>query len=157
MATEGYNVKKFDVPVKRYCQVLDLKDDPQLMAEYVKQHSEEGMWPEIVAGIREVGILEMELYLVENRLVMIVETPLDFDWDSAMKRLDTLPRQSEWEAHVGKYQVCKEGSTSDEKWKMMQRIFHLYEYNKRNVSLMSSCLSNGLLKGTANKIKAIKR
>ncbi len=130
MKTEGYNVKEFDVPVKRYCQVLDLKDDPQLIAEYIEQHSERGAWPEIVAGIREVGILEMELYLVENRLVMIVEAPLDFDWDSAMSRLATLPRQSEWEDHVAKYQVCKEGSTSDEKWKMMQRIFHLYEYNK---------------------------
>ena len=28
---------------------------------------------------------------------MIVETPIDFDWESAMAKLATLPRQQEWE------------------------------------------------------------
>ncbi len=128
MKTEGYNVKEYHGPVKRYCQTMDLKDAPELIAEYIKRHSEGEAWPEILAGIREVGILEMEIYLLDNRLFMIVETPLDFDWDSAMAKLAALPRQSEWENYMAMFQVCKEGATSDEKWKMMQRIFHLYEY-----------------------------
>lgn len=113
--------------MKRYCQTMDLKDDPKLIAEYVKRHSEAEAWPEILAGIREVGILEMEIYILGNRLFMIVETPLDFDWDTAMERLSTLPRQAEWEAYMALFQVCKEGATSDEKWNMMQRMFHLYD------------------------------
>ena len=44
---------------------------------------------EILAGIREVGILEMEIYILGTRLFMIVETPLDFDWDTAMERLNS--------------------------------------------------------------------
>ena len=44
-----------------------------------------------------------------------------------MARLATLPRQSEWEAHVAHFQQCREGDTSDQKWKMMERMFHLYE------------------------------
>ena len=124
---QGYAQKNFGQPVKRYCQTLDLKDDPQLIARYVDAHSRYQSWPEIRAGIREVGILEMEIYLLGNRLFMIVDTPLDFDWDSAMTRLSKLPRQAEWEDYVAMFQACKEGSTSDEKWQLMSRIFHLYE------------------------------
>ena len=69
----------------------------------------------------------MEIYILGNRLVMIVETPLDFQWDEAMARLATLPRQAEWEAFVAQYQGCSADATSDEKWQMMERMFHLYE------------------------------
>ena len=69
----------------------------------------------------------MEIYILGNRLFMIVETPLDFEWESAMARLATLPRQEEWEAYVALFQNCKPGSTSDQKWQLMERIFHLYE------------------------------
>ena len=74
----GYQVQSYSVPVKRYCQTLDLRDSPELIAEYRKRHSQAEAWPEILAGIREVGILEMEIYILGTRLFMIVETPLDF-------------------------------------------------------------------------------
>lgn len=125
---EGIRVRDYGQPVKRYVQILDLKDNPELIEAYKKQHSEPHMWKEIVDGIREVGILEMELYIQSNRLVMIVEAPLDFDWDSAMKRLAVLPRQQEWEDWNAQYQDCKVGETSDEKWKLMNRMFHLYDF-----------------------------
>lgn len=59
----GYQVQSYSVPVKRYCQTLDLRDSPELIAEYRKRHSQAEAWPEILAGIREVGILEMEIYI----------------------------------------------------------------------------------------------
>lgn len=127
MMTEGYIVKRFGQPVKRYVQILELKDDPESLASYRKAHSREDFWPEIMQGIQEVGILEMELYIIGTREVMIVETPIDFDWDKAMARLAQLPRQQEWENFVGRFQKCKEGDTSDEKWQMMERFFYLYE------------------------------
>ena len=34
----GYQVQSYDVPVKRYCQTLDLRDSPELIAEYQKRH-----------------------------------------------------------------------------------------------------------------------
>ena len=124
---EGYKQKVFGVPVKRYVQTLNLKDDPELIARYVEAHSQYKSWPEIREGIRQVGILEMEIYILDNQLFMIVDTPLDFDWDSAMSRLATLPRQQEWEDYVAIFQNCPTGSTSDGKWKMMERMFYLYE------------------------------
>ena len=42
----GYQVQSYDVPVKRYCQTLDLRDSPELIAEYRKRHSQAEAWPE---------------------------------------------------------------------------------------------------------------
>ena len=123
---DGYPVQQYHGPVKRYSQTLDLRDNPELIAEYRRRHSQEHIWKEIPEGIREVGILEMEIYLLGTRLFMIVETPLDFDWDTAMARLGTLPRQAEWEDYMAEFQLVKAGMSSAEKWQMMDRIFHLY-------------------------------
>ena len=124
MKENGYVVQEYKVPVKRYCQTMDLKDNPELIAEYVKRHSEAEAWPEIRAGIREVGILEMEIYILGTRLFMIVETPLDFDWETAMARLATLPRQAEWEAYMSIFQQADATATSAEKWQLMDRMFY---------------------------------
>lgn len=125
-ADYGYRVRSYNKPVKRYCRTLNLKSNAELISEYRKRHSEEEHWQEIREGIREVGILEMEIYIFNNRLFMIVETPLEFDWDTAMQRLATLPRQAEWEEYMSIFQVCNPGTNSDEKWKLMERMFHLY-------------------------------
>ena len=127
MKNEGTMVKAYGRPVKRYVQTMDLRNDPELIALYRRAHSNEEMWREIIDGIRQVGILEMEIYILGTRLVMIVETAPDFDWDSAMARLATQPRQAEWEAHVARFQQCDTSATSDEKWQMMERMFHLYD------------------------------
>ncbi|WP_455673397.1 L-rhamnose mutarotase [Phocaeicola sp.] len=124
---QGYKVQEYQGPVKRYCQILSLKDDPALIAEYRKRHSEAEAWPEILAGIREVGILEMEIYIQGTNLFMIVETPLDFDWDTAMAKLATLPRQAEWEDYMSIFQQAEPGASSAEKWQLMDRMFHLYK------------------------------
>lgn len=125
--TSGYKSKKYDFPTKRYCQTLDLKDDPKLIEEYIKRHGKEEHWPVIREGIREVGILEMEIYLLGNRLFMIVETPLDFDWNTAFSKLADLPRQAEWEEYMSIFQNAQKGAASNEKWQLMDRIFNLYE------------------------------
>ena len=123
----GYPIKEYKQRVKRYCQTLELRDQPELIAEYRKIHSNGHAWPEIIAGIKEVGILEMELYIHGSRLIMIVETPIDFNWDEAMDRLAKLPRQQEWEDYVGFFQKVEPGGTSSQKWQQMERIFYLYD------------------------------
>ena len=77
-------------------------------------HSEEYSWKEVRDGIKAVGILEMEIYILGSKLVMIVDAPADFQWDEAMARLATLPRQAEWEAFVSKFQGCPADARSDE-------------------------------------------
>ena len=127
MKTEGYQQKEHGMRVKRYVQTMELKPDSALIAAYRERHSEGAVWKEILAGIREVGILEMEIYILGTRLVMIVDAPADFDWDTAMARLATLPRQQEWEEYMAEFQQCGKEATSAEKWQLMERIFRLYE------------------------------
>ncbi len=124
---DGYIQKQYDMPVKRYVQQLDLHADDESIQLYRKLHSEQCHWKEIRDGIRAVGILEMEIYISGNRLVMVVDAPEQFDWQSAMERLATLPRQAEWEALVGRFQRCGQAVTSNEKWNMMERMFYLYD------------------------------
>ena len=112
----------------RFVQTLDLKDNAELIEAYVNQHSHTQMWREIIEGIRQVGIQEMELYISGNHLVMIVDTPDDFCWEKAMKKLSTLPRQQEWETWNSRFQQCNPTDTSEQKWHMMKRFFHLYKY-----------------------------
>ena len=123
----GYIQKQHTGNIKRFVQTLTLNSDEEARREYIKWHSPEHNWKEIRNGIREVGIIEMEIYILGNTLVMIVDTPEDFDWKKAMARLATLPRQAEWEAFVSQFQGCNTNATSDEKWQMMQRIFFLYD------------------------------
>lgn len=125
--TQGYKIQEYQVPVKRYCQTLSLKEDPALIAEYRRRHSDGEVWKETLDAIRQVGILEMEIYILGTDLFMIVETPLDFDWNKAMAKMATLPRQAEWENYMSIFQQAAPGASSAEKWQLMDRIFHLYK------------------------------
>ena len=123
---QGYLIDPQPTSRRRYCRTLDLRDDQALIAEYRLRHSADRIWPEILAGIRQVGILEMEIYLRDTRLFMILETPADLDLEAAMDRLATLPRQQEWEDYMSVFQLTKPGASSAEKWQPMERVFHLY-------------------------------
>lgn len=127
MKNQGYPVKTYGRPAKRYCQTLKISENPELIESYKACHSKENQWKEIREGIREIGILEMEIYIHENILFMIVDTVADFEWEKAMARLATLPRQAEWEAFVAEFQGCDPYAPSNQKWKLMERIFYLYD------------------------------
>ena len=127
MKTTGYNTKHYGFPTKHYCRTLELRDNPELIKEYRRRHQQGNVWQEIIDGIKQVGILEMEIFLLGTRLVMIVETPAELDLDAAMNRLSTLPRQAEWERYMSELQDAAADATSDEKWQIMERIFYLYE------------------------------
>lgn len=110
---------------KRYCKALSLKDDAQLIEDYKKVHAPGCAWPEITQGMREVGIIDMEIYILGTRLFMIMDTVTDFDHDKAMTELAQKPRQSEWEAYVSRFQNTSAEATSDEKWQLMERIYKM--------------------------------
>ena len=88
--------------MKRYCQTLELRDDPDLIEKYVEAHAH--VWPEVQAGIREVGILDMQIYRLGTRLFMIMDT-----------------------AYVAQFQGCDPSAPSTSKWRLMERIFKLEE------------------------------
>ncbi len=117
----GYHQASFDIPVKRYCMHLELKNDPQLIREYKEWHAK--VWPEVLDGIKKVGILDHEIYLDGTHLFMILVTPADFDFETQMGKLAGLPRQAEWEEFMTKYQKSSPDASSAEKWVKMERVF----------------------------------
>nr|WP_319999774.1 L-rhamnose mutarotase [uncultured Draconibacterium sp.] len=117
---------------KRYCKTMMLKDDPQLIKEYKKVHAKGNAWPEISQGMKEVGIIDMEIYLFNNHLFMIMDTTADFDHNKAMAELAGKPRQAEWEAFVSRFQVSSEKATANDKWQLMERIYELDQKNEYN-------------------------
>lgn len=111
--------------IKRYCKVLTLKNDRKLIESYKKVHAPGAVWPEITQGMKEVGIIDMEIYINGNQLFMIMDTVPDFEHDKAMAELSKKPRQSEWEAYVSQFQQTSAKASADEKWEMTERIFKL--------------------------------
>lgn len=107
--------------MKRYCQTLTLPNDAQLIAKYLDVHAH--VWPEVIAGQHEVGILSMEIYALGPRLFMIVDTVDEFDWERDMQRLAQMPTQIRWEAYVSQFQGCPAEAKSTDKWQMMSKIF----------------------------------
>ena len=108
---------------KRYCKFLQLKNDPKLIEEYKKIHAMSAGWPEITEGMKQIGIIDMEIYIAGTNLFMIMDTRVDFDHEKAMAQLAKLPRQSEWEALVSKYQETNHDATAGEKWQIIERIY----------------------------------
>lgn len=121
----GYEKSSQYLKFRRYCKVLKLNEDSELIEKYKELHRPGAVWPEITKGIREVGILDMEIYLHGNTAFMIMDTVPEFDHDKAMQQLAGLPRQKEWEQYVSVYQKAGDKSDTPEKWMMLERIFEL--------------------------------
>lgn len=106
----------------RQCLALDLKNDPELIAEYEAYHRK--VWPEILENIRAQGIRSMEIYRTGNRLFMITET----DETAAPSGGEhNAPKVQEWEALMWKFQYPLPWAKEGEKWVPMDRIFSLNE------------------------------
>lgn len=121
---EGYT-EEIQGTTKRFCQFLKL--NPDTLDQYKYWHNSKNIWKEIPQGIRKAGILNMEIYVINDMAFMVLETPVDFNWDEAFGRLATLERQEEWENFVGKFQQAETGKRSEEKWQLVERIFSLTE------------------------------
>jgi L-rhamnose mutarotase len=137
----------------RYCLALDLQRDAALIAEYEQWHR--GIWPEIRASILEGGITEMEIYRLEDRLIMIMETVEGFNFEKKAAMDAANPAVQRWEELMWKYQVAikpleaarpkdnnetiagnapdskqdipgnEPGGRRGEKWRLMDKIFSL--------------------------------
>ena len=107
----------------RYCLALDLYPDPKLIAEYENWHRE--VWPEIKQSILQSGITAMEIYRLENRLFMIMETDPGFSFEKKSAMDAGNPAVEKWEELMWKYQVAVAGGKPGEKWRLMNKIFSL--------------------------------
>lgn len=117
--------ERTNTELKRYCKTMNLRNDQALIEAYKEAHAKGAAWPEITQGMKEVGIIDMEIYLYGTRLFMIMDTVADFDHDVAMAKLALKPRQSEWEAYMSQFQETLAEATADQKWQLMERIYKM--------------------------------
>ena len=108
--------------------ILDLKDDPALIAAY-EAHHRPGAVPEaIVRSIRASGIEEMEIHRCGNRLVMVMEASEHFDPGAKSAADAADPAVIAWEELMDNYQQRLPWAPSDTKWMDAERIFALSEH-----------------------------
>ena len=58
--------------MKSFAMTLNLKDDPELIAQYTEYHR--NTWPEVPDGLKSLGIENMKIFLHGRRLFMSVNS-----------------------------------------------------------------------------------
>jgi len=109
--------------LKRHCFALDLINDPELISEYKSYH--ENVWPEIEASIENSGIENLDIYLVGNRLFMIMEVNESFSFEKKDLSDQSSPKVQEWETLMWNYQKSLPVAKTVEKWVLMEKIYEL--------------------------------
>lgn len=106
----------------RYCQVLDLKDAPVLIAEYEIRH--QAVWPKVLDHLRLAGVKDMTIWRYQNRLVMLLEAGPEFSFDRLAAMEASNPKVQEWEQLMWRFQCALPGSVEG-KWKLSKELFRL--------------------------------
>ncbi len=109
----------------RHCLTLDLKDDPDLIAEYRRHH--EAVWSGVVRSLRDAGVVDAEIYLRGTRLVMIFDVDARFSFEAKAAADEANPVVQEWERLMWQFQQALPDAPPGEKWQRMERIFSLNE------------------------------
>jgi L-rhamnose mutarotase len=123
---DGYIVKRADAPVRRICDARELVDEPAQIAKYKELHAMGMAWPEITQGMKDAGMIDLEIYSAGNRTFEITENPADADINEIWTKIDNGPRASEW----GALMRPLDAPFTDENGKplanqLMERIFKL--------------------------------
>jgi L-rhamnose mutarotase len=108
----------------RHCLMLDLRDDPALIAQYEAHHA--AVWPGVLAHLRAQGVLGMEIFRLGTRMCIIMETD-DSVYDAKAAAAAALadPVICEWEALMWRFQAPTPWTPAGEKWVPAARIFTL--------------------------------
>jgi L-rhamnose mutarotase len=94
-----------------------------LIAEYRRYH--EKIWPEITKSIKDTGVVDLEIYLLGERMFMIMEVNEQFSFEAKAKADRENPKVREWEELMWKFQAPLADTKPGEKWLLMERIFKL--------------------------------
>ena len=111
----------------RHCLATDLKDNPELIEKYKEYHKPGNGFPAVAKSIRDAGIVEMEIYLIANRLFMIMEVDDSFDAAAKAKADAACPEVQKWETLMWQFQQALPWAKDGEKWLPTEQIFKLTE------------------------------
>jgi L-rhamnose mutarotase len=111
--------------MKSYAMALDLLDDAEVIERYKEYHR--AVLPEVLDGLKSVGISKMKIFLRGTRLFMYLEAPDDFDLERDFQRYtEASPHAAEWDALMRGFQVRVPDAKPGEWWAAMEEVFDLY-------------------------------
>lgn len=110
---------------KKICYACDLVDNPELIELYKRYHSRDSTWPEITKSIKDSGVIDMEIYLLGNRLFMIMEVNDSYTPERKQMMDAANPKVQEWEELMWRFQQALPGAKEGEKWLPMEQIYKL--------------------------------
>ena len=113
--------------MRRHVLMLDLRNDPGLIARYEEHHAAGAVPSPIVESIRAAGIEAMDIYRSGNRLVMIMETRDGFDAEAKAAADRSDPEVIAWEAAMDEFQQRLPWAEPGQKWVPANRIFSMEE------------------------------
>ena len=108
---------------RRVALTLNLKDDPSLQEAYRRHHTR--VPAEIEGNLRAAGILEMHIYALGTRLLMVMEVSDDFSFERKARLDAANPAVQEWERLMWTFQDPIPGAAPGEKWVVMDEIYSL--------------------------------
>ena len=115
--------------MRRFCLMLDLKDDPEAIAQYRAYH--EAVWPEVRQSLLVAGVLDMEIYALGRRLFMIMETSDGFSFERKAELDRANAKVQEWEELMKGFQAVPETGDKEWRWTPMERVFSLAEQQQQ--------------------------
>lgn len=109
--------------MKTYGLTLMLRDDSAAVTRYKEYHRQ--VWPEVKVRIRECGIREMRIFLLQRRMFMYIETEDSFDPATDFARINEAPRSLEWDILMRSLQEPAPEGDPGEWWALMEQVFEL--------------------------------
>ena len=103
---------------------IELKDDPELIAQYKAYHADP--WPEPLQGLGEVGITDMKIFLLGRRMFMYMTATDEFDPACDFPRyVEQNPKAKEWDELMRTFQQQVPEAKEGEWWANMELVFDL--------------------------------
>ena len=113
-------------PVQRRCFALDLRDDAAAIASYKHWHRPGGPPAEVTRSLRAAGIVALDIYLIGNRLFMIMDSYPPPDGRASDDSGN--PQVRAWDALMGELQqdlpFPKKPSGAG-RWQLLEHIYSL--------------------------------
>jgi L-rhamnose mutarotase len=102
---------------------VDLKNDAGIVEAYRAYHQD--VWPEVLASLRRAGVEAMDIFILDRRLVMVVQTGGRGIRECFASHVASSPRVAEWEALMQSMLEPPPGAPPDTWWTAMEPIFRL--------------------------------
>jgi L-rhamnose mutarotase len=109
--------------MQTYGMTLMLRNDVEIIEHYREYHR--NAWPEVLARLREIGVVEMKIYLIGRRMFMYLEAVDGFDPERDFPKLAEDSRYQEWDDLMRTLQEPAPEAKAGEWWAPMDEVFDL--------------------------------